>query len=619
MPKSFPFIALLSLGCSLLHAGDEPRSPDPKTLVPTEAERNARLGWWREARFGMFVHWGVYSTLGGTWKGHAVKGYGEHIQRVLKIPIPVYLREVAGAFNPTQFDPEEWIRLAKQAGMGYFIITAKHHDGFAMFDSKVSEHTVVKATPFAKDPMVALREACRKQGLKFGFYYSHAFDWGEENSPGNDWDYGNPGGDKLLHGRSWWNEDKGFLAKARSYVDGKAIPQILELIHDYHPDILWFDTPHKLPPEETLRILQAVRKADPNVVVNGRAVADVPDLVLGDYRNTADRPSEFPPQKGDWEGIPTTNESYSYNQNDHSHKSVSFFIRLLAKAAARGGNILLNVGPRGDGKIDSADIAILKGMGDWWKINGESIRGTSRTPLPVQAWGESTRKGNRLYLHVFRWPDDGLLRIGGLKTPIAKAWLLADPGKSLGVEGTVITLPAAAPDPADSVIAVDCAGEPQADDHRLLVTNAGVDTFRTSDARLQGGLKYGPGKSRDAWVFDWKTTGDSVIWPVKADRRMAYDVSIVYDAPAGVKNAIVEGDAGREKATDRAGAGGIYSVSCGEWRVEKPVKTGANVTESLGRLIVNPGEQEMHIRAVKVSGEELFRPRALELTPVIDR
>jgi alpha-L-fucosidase len=602
--------------CSVLCAEEPVRSPDAKTLVPTESERDARLGWWRDARFGMFVHWGVYSTLGGTWKGHAVGGYGEHIQRVLKIPIPVYLKEVAGSFNPVSFDPEEWIRLAKQAGMGYFIITAKHHDGFAMFDSKVSDHTVVKATPFARDPMIALRDACRKQGLKFGFYYSHAFDWGEKNSPGNDWDFDNPGGDKLLHGRSWWKEDKDFLAKARSYVDGKAIPQILELIRNYHPDILWFDTPHKLPPEETLRILAAVRKADPNVVVNGRIVADMPDLVLGDYRNTADRPAEFPPQEGDWEGIPTTNESYSYNQNDHSHKPVAFFIRLLAKAAARGGNVLLNVGPRGDGKIDSPDAAILEGIGAWWKVNGESIRGTVRTPLPVQAWGESTRRGNRLYLHVFRWPDDGQLKIGGLTTPVTKAWLLADPRKQLVVEGNTLAVPKAAPDAVDSVIVAECSGEPLADHRRLLATNVGTDTLSAIHATLEGGLKYGPGKSRDAWVFNWRGSEDAVVWPVRADRKVSYDAVLVYDAPGGTKTRVIDGDAGKEKTAEQSGSGGIYAVSCGDWTIQRTVRTGTNVAEPLGRITVHPGDGEIRIKAVKVTGEELFRPRSLELTPV---
>jgi alpha-L-fucosidase len=611
------FVALLCVAfCGSLLADEPARSPSPELLVPTAPERDGRLGWWRDARFGMFVHWGVYSTLGGTWKGQAFKGYGEHIQRALKIPIADYRKEVAGSFNPTGFDAEAWIRLAKKAGMGYFIITAKHHDGFAMFDSKVNDYNVVKATPFAKDPMLALREACRKRGLKFGFYYSHAFDWGEANAPGNDWDYDNPGGDKLLHGRSWWKEDKEFLAKARTYVDGKAIPQLLELIRTYHPDIIWFDTPHKLPPEETLRILAAVRKADPNLVVNGRVVADVPALKLSDYLNTADRPAEFPPQEGDWEGIPTTNESYSYNQNDHSHKPVGFFIRLLAKAAARGGNVLLNIGPRGDGLIDPADAGILEGIGAWWKVNGESIRGTTRTPLPVQAWGESTRKGNRLYLHVFRWPDDGKLVIGGLKTPVAKAALLAHPDKPLAVEGNTLTVPETAPDAVDSVIALECAGEPQADPHRLLVTNSGKDTLRALDAQLEGHLKYGSGTAREPWVHNWKGMDDVLVWPVRADRKLTYDMELVYDAPEGTKARLTEGDAGKEKIAAQSGAGGTYELSCGDWSVQKTVRTGTNVVESLGRMTVNPGEEQIRIRAVNLTGEELFKVRALELTPV---
>jgi len=301
--------------CLRAATNEPPRAPSRESLVTTPAERDARLGWWREARFGMFVHWGVYSSLGGTWHGRAYGGYGEHLQRMAKISIPVYRQEVAGAFNPTEFNADEWISLAKSAGMGYFVITAKHHDGFAMFDSHVSDYNIVKATPFARDPMKELRAACKKYGVKFGFYYSHAFDWGEENAPGNDWDYDNPGGDKLLHGSDWWNNYPEFLPNARKYVDEKSIPQILELIRNYDPDIMWFDTPHKLPDEENRRIMAAVRQAKPTLAVNGRLIYG-----MGDYDSTCDRPAEFPPHDGDWEGIPTTNESYGYNKNDHSHK-----------------------------------------------------------------------------------------------------------------------------------------------------------------------------------------------------------------------------------------------------------------------------------------------------------
>jgi len=603
------FLLLLLLVSSAL---GEDRAPAREALVPTAAERDARLGWWREARFGMFVHWGVYSGLSGTWGGKAYGGYGEHIQRMAKIPIPVYRKEVAGAFNPTGFNADEWIRLAKEAGMGYFVITAKHHDGFAMYDSQVSDYNIVKATPFARDPMKELQAACRKHGLKFGFYYSHAFDWGEANGPGNDWDYQNPGGDLLLHGANWWSKFPEFLPKARKYVDEKSIPQLQELIRKYDPDIIWFDTPHKLPPEENLRILAAVRQAKPSLVVNGRLVAG-----CGDYASTCDRPAEFPSRDGDWEGVPTTNESYGYNRNDRSHKPAAHFVRLLAKSAARGGNELMNIGPMGTGQIDQADVAILKGIGAWWKVNGESIRGTTRTPLPVQAWGESTRKGNRLYLHVFQWPTDGNLIVGGLKTQITKAWLLADPGKSLSVTRHTITVPGNAPDAADSVVALDFADEPQADPVRLLVTNIRQDTLRSFDAKLDGQLKYGPGKSQDAWVTNWTRKDDAVVWPVILAEQATFEVAVVYDAPGAVKGGkAAEGDAGKERVSSNKGAGGTYIVKVGPQSFEKRVRPGNNVTERLGTVTLAPGKHEIRVTAKEITGEELLRLRSILLTPV---
>ncbi|HZI30969.1 MAG TPA: alpha-L-fucosidase [Candidatus Binatia bacterium] len=373
-------------------------SPQVQWWRDSRTNLDQRLAWWREARFGMFIHWGVYSDLGNQFHGKKGGGYAEHIQRVLKIPIPVYRKEVAGNFNPTNFNADEWVRLARDAGMKYIVITAKHHDGFAMWPTKVNDYNVMDATPWHHDPMKDLKAACDKYGIKFGFYYSQAFDWGNSNAPGNDWDYSNPGGDRHLHGEKWWENDPQFMARARKYVDEKAIPQLLELIHNYHPAILWFDTAHKLPPTENLRIMKAVREADPNVVISGRLVYG-----WGDYADTTDRPANFPPHDGDWEAIPTTDESYGWNPFDHSHKPPSQFIQLLAKASARGGNVLMNIGPMGNGEIDPKDVTILKGIAAWWRVNGESVRGTTRTPLPVQTWGESTRKGDRLYLHVFDW------------------------------------------------------------------------------------------------------------------------------------------------------------------------------------------------------------------------
>ncbi len=618
--NSFPALCLVLALLPRLCAEPVPetgRSPSVESLSVSEEDRDRRLAAWREARFGMFVHWGVYSHLEGTWRGQPNPGYAEHIQRAKKISLADYRKEVIEPFNPVRFDADEWIRLARDAGMGYFIVTAKHHDGFAMFDSRASDYTIVKATAYGRDPMPALRDACRKYGVKFGFYYSHAFDWGEENAPGNDWDYQNPGGDKLLHGSKWWLTDTAFLPKARRYVDQKAIPQILELIRQYQPDLLWFDTPHKLPDEENLRIIAAVRQAAPHIPINSRVISSQPRFKnLSDYASTTDKPAEFRPQAGDWEGIPTTNESYGYNRNDLTHKPPGHFIGLLAKASARGGNLLMNIGPRADGSIDPKDVAILQGISQWWRINGESIHGTTRTPLPAQAWGETTRKGNRLYLHVLQWPEDGRLTIGGLLTPITKAWLLANPDQALEVNGNTLTLPPSASDATDSVVAVECVGEPRGEARRLLVSNQPMDTLRAFDADLSGGLQYGQGKAPNAWVTGWKTTREAVSWPVRVARKTTYQLTVHYEAPEADQARIVEGDAGKEQSGARRGAGGTYLVFLGGRTIRHAVSPGPWVSDALGEITLEAGDTEIRIAAETITGEELFRLRYITLVPV---
>ena len=610
-------------------SGTPGRAPSIDSLVSTAAAREDRIVWWREARFGMFVHWGVSSVLGGSWKGRAYPTYAEHIQRAAKIPVAVYRKEVAGAFNPQNFDAEAWVKLAKETGMGYFIITAKHHDGVAMYDSKVSDYNVVQATPWHHDPMKDLQVACRKQGIKLGFYYSHAFDWGEENGAGNDWDWQNPGGDKLIHGSEWWKNDPEFLSKVRTYVDGKAIPQILELIQHYHPDILWFDTPHKIPPEENLRIFAAVRKADPNIVINGRIFADVDTelAVLPDYINTGDKPGGFAPQGDrDWEGMPTTNESYGYNSTDRSHKPPGHFIRLMAKAAARGGNILLNMGPRPDGTVDPADVAVFEGIGAWWRTHAESIRGTTRTPLPRQTWtGESTRKGNTIYLHVFDWPKNGELLVSGLKTPIRQVRLLgqasAEPvtAKRLNdLDCLIGGLPKNPPDAVDTVVALDCDAAPETDAAQLLSPALPRITLQAMDSTLSGATKYRVGRGADdAWVVNWVNAGAAAGWTVRLNEKATFDASLVYDASAGTpQNRLVEGDAGKELARASTGAGGSYTVTFGENLRELTVTNGRTVRVPLGRVELEVGRHEIRVTAKQITGEELFRLRRLELTPI---
>jgi len=584
-------------------------SPEVQWWRDSRTNLDQRLAWWRDARFGMFIHWGVYSGLGNEFHGKKGGGYAEHIQRILKISIPVYRDEVAASFNPTHFDADAWVRLARDTGMKYIVITAKHHDGFAMWPTKINNYNVMDATPWHHDPMADLKAACDQYGIKFGFYYSQAFDWGNSNAPGNDWDLENPGGDRQIGGKNWWETKPEFMASARQYVDEKAIPQLLELIHAYHPAILWFDTSSKLPPSENLRIMKAVREADPDVVISGRLVSG-----WGDYDDTTDRPADFPPHAGDWEGIPTTDESYGWNPFDQEHKPPSHFIQLLAKAAARGGNLLLNIGPMGNGEIDPKDVAILKGIGDWWKVNGESIRGTLRTPLPVQTWGESTRRGDTLYLHVFDWPANGQLIVGGLKSKVKSAGLLSAPaGPQLTVrrlnamDVIVRKLPAGAPDQADSVIVLNCNGEIQADTNRLLQPQFPVDILRAFDGELHGpGLKFGPGKKTDNTVTGWTNTDRFISWPVRANQAATFDVTALYDAGAeSAGNAFlvtVQPSEGSAKGQLLNSLKGI-------------VRAGTNQAVDLGTISFPAGKSEIRVSAGKIDNGELMRLRGLELKP----
>lgn len=566
-----------------------------------------RIEWWREAQFGMFIHWGIYSLPGGEWKGKIVGGYAEHLMRKEKISRKDYLG-LAHQFNPVNFNADQWVLQAKQAGMKYFVITAKHHDGFAMYNSGVSDFDITEQTPFKRDPLAELAAACRKHGMRFGFYYSHAFDWEHPDAPGNDWEYNNPGGDKLLHGGArWYDEHPELLPKAQRYVMEKSIPQIKELINKYHPDILWFDTPHKLPLSENIRILQAIRETDPNVVVNGR-LARSPAISFGDYKNTADRPAEFHPVAGDWEAIPTTNESYGYSKYDSSHKSIAFFIQLLARAASKGGNLLMNIGPMGDGRFDQKDISILQGIGKWMGKNEESIYGTVASPLPYHSWGVSTVKNNRLYLHVFNWPKDGKLFLSSSSPfSVTNAHLLANPSQKIGFQknedGYIqLNVPVNAPDSVNTVIVLDVKRQILAGDPHLVVPNSEKERFLAFDARLNGkGFSFGDGKADRYYVENWKKD-QTISWAFRTinDGPAIFKIVIKYIAPVetagGSYTLLIErGDRKTPQATFQYKG----KVTAG--------KSNIVVTEELGTVTLDHGVYNMKILPAAVTKNELMK------------
>lgn len=571
-----------------------------------ESQEN-RMEWFNDAKFGCFIHWGVYSTPAGIWNGRKIGGYTEHLMRQAKIPLETYKKELVYPFNPSEFNADEWMQNAVAAGMKYFIITAKHHDGFALFYSDAYPYDI-RMTQFKRDPMKELRNAARKYGIKFGFYYSHAFDWEHPDAPGNDWDYQNPGGDKLLYGANWWLKYPQFLPHAKKYVDEKSIPQVVELIRNYDPDILWFDTPHKLPLYENIRILQAIRENDNNtkIVVNGR-LARYSMNQFGDYDSTGDRAAFFPPHDGYWESIPTTNESYGYSKVDFSHKPSIYFIRLLASATAKGGNILMNVGPMGNGKWDEKDVEIFKGVGDWLKIYGEAIYGNGKTDLPVQQWGVATKKGDIMYLHVFNWPKDGNLVVGGLTSDIEKAWIFADrQKKTLAVKridnkDLSVKLPLTAPDTTNTVIALKIKKEHKAYPVRLL-TAGSENTLLTFDSeRIGKGLGFGDGKFSRNYVTGWKNNDQFMQWNLRIAQPVEFDIYIDYNTEGAKDSGTVT-----IKIADN-----IYEIDY------IPLTGWGNVkTLHAGKLKLKKGEYICTLKGKEYQGSQYMRPIAIRLVPI---
>jgi alpha-L-fucosidase len=416
-----------------------------------------RMAWWREARFGMFIHWGLYAIPAGEWKGNTT--YGEWILNNARIPVAEY-EQFRARFNPTKFDAREWVRIAKNAGVRYIVITTKHHDGFALFDSALTDWDVM-ATPFKRDIMKEMVDACREAGIRIGWYHS-IMDWHHPDYlPRRDWDT------RSARGANY--------ERFVEYLKG----QVREILTKYGPiDVMWFDGQWEKTwtHERGLDMYRYVRSLQPDIIVNNRV-----DKGGGDYGLTRDTsfagdfgtPEQEVPPMGlpgvDWESCMTMNDHWGYNSHDQNWKSSEQLIRTLVDVASKGGNLLLNVGPTAEGLIPQPSIERLAAMGAWLKTNGEAIYGTSASPFPALSWGRATRKvvpgGTRLYLHVFEWPKNGKLAVGGLLSEPTSAFLLSDGSRrplrmGRNADAVVVDVPEAAPDPVDSVVVVDIKGTP---------------------------------------------------------------------------------------------------------------------------------------------------------------
>ncbi len=353
----------------------------------------AQSQWFRDAKFGMFIHWGLYSILEGSYNGHTLPDttfangkawYSEWIQMRLEVPGKEY-RKLAQSFNPVNFDADAWIREAKNAGMRYFVITSKHHDGFALWDSKVSDFNVIN-TPFGRDVLAELVAACKKYGLKYGFYYSH---W-------HDWEY--PGG-ALPH---WMDRvpDEEF----EKYWRAKSLPQIKELITMFDPDLFWFDTWNEeshITDERRDELIGMIRSLSPKCLINGRISYYNPGENI-DFLEMFDNAYPDAIMDKPWQTPATMQHSWAWHANDFNWKSADRMIGYLVNNTSKGGNYLLNVGPKADGSFPLPAVRRLREMGAWLLVNGDAVYGASpvKQEVPEGIFLSQKQQNGKSYLYI---------------------------------------------------------------------------------------------------------------------------------------------------------------------------------------------------------------------------
>ena len=496
-----------------------------ETNVSGDALKSGKAKMFDEGNYGMFIHWGLFSNLGGVWKDKTYYGIGEWLMnpRMAGIPVEDY-KKVANDFNPTKFDAKKIAQLAKDAGMKYIIITSKHHEGFAMFDSKASDFNIVDATPFGRDPMHELSAACKELGLGFGFYYSHNQDW---TTPGG------TRGPKV--------DENGNKADFKDYFYNKCKPQVKEICSNYGQiDFVWFDTPGDMEEKYVVELADMVRELQPKAMMCSRV-----GYGLGDYASIGDMEVPTRNVEGLWETCDTNNDSWSYAWYDNNFKSPKVVLGRVIETVARGGTYLFNVGPNQMGVIPEIGAKFLRESGDWLKKYSQVVYKANPSPWSYKLpWGDVTTKDNSMFLAVSEWPTDGKLYLPGLKTKIKSAYIINPNGRNKKVkfnqsddtDWVSFNVPYKAPDDLISVIEVKFDKEDtiSVEDNSLgiypntdtiLITEFG-EAKNATQSNKRWMEKFGEWKHADQ-VSNWKENG-TITWNIDVKEAGYYYLDLSY-------------------------------------------------------------------------------------------
>ena len=581
------------------------------------AAEHPRAAWFRASKYAMFIHWGLYAQAGNVWKGKNHHGIAEWLMRRARIPVGEY-ESLAKDFNPQGFNAEEWVLLAKAAGMRYMVLTSKHHEGFAMFKSLASPYNIVDATPFKRDPIAELAAACRKHGMGLGFYYSQFLDWHEKDASGNDWDFG-PND----------SPERNF----DHYLHAKALPQITELLTNYgEVALIWFDTPGTISRSACEALQAHIRKLQPKCLINSRIGNG-----LGDYSSLGDQEIPLVVPETLWETVDTHNDTWAYSKHDHHWKSPAELISRLCRVASLGGTYMLNVGPTGEGRIPEASAEILRRVGSWLDRNGAAIYGCGRSPIGEQAWGVATVSGSTLYLHVLKWPRSGKLVVPGIGAAGAEGRVLATgsvlaTGKPVKVEqataGLLVHVPQDAPELPITVIAIS-GGTSGFAEKAKAVKSGGSGTgignaqshyfhpglanlFRAPFAELSNARhckkqwmeKFGDW--HHAEVIEGFADGSSARWDFTSLGRELCNVYLTYEC-------LPDGD-GSELEITIGGAGFAFPLQCTGTDFGKRSRFR---NECLGVVEVpKAGPFTLELKGLDIKGTDAIRLEELRLEPV---